>query len=123
MGQFLLPWCLDISWVGLWWLGMACRRLAYLVGCCACLGDVMVKKEEVVLALGSWWWLALPNEPLVARQRASSLRPKAASSALSQCRRPQSLVHHAAFCARNVCGCAQGRLIYTNGCGFWTAKG
>ena len=58
MGQFLLPWCLGIGWVGLWWLGMACGRLAYLVGYCAALGDLMVTKEEVVLALRSWWWLA-----------------------------------------------------------------
>ena len=63
MGEFLLPWCLGIGWVGLWWLGMACGGLAYLEFCWASLGDLIVTKEEVVLALGSWWRLLFLNEP------------------------------------------------------------
>ena len=70
MGEFLLPWCLGIGWVGLWWLGMACGGLAYLEVCWAGLGDLMVMKEEVVLALGSWWRLVWLNEPPAARQNA-----------------------------------------------------
>ena len=70
MGEFLLPWCLGIGWVELWWLRMACGGLAYLEVCWAGLGDLMVTNEEVVLALGSWWRLVWLNKPPTACQKA-----------------------------------------------------
>ena len=45
MDDLLLPWCLGIGWVGLWWLGMACGGLAYLEVCWASFGDLIVTKE------------------------------------------------------------------------------